>query len=172
MNEIDNGNECDNQEISISVRLAECKDYHILYRVFKESRWDLNFIDDIDEEQKEIIISQQFIAEKEQLKVIYPKAEFYIIMLNNIPIGRLYMNYGKWEDRVLEIGLLEEYRKRGIGSIIINRVIKKSVEAGKNVSLQVTWFNHKAYRFYEGLGFQVTENNGVTYEMKYIHKNK
>lgn len=119
---------------------------------------------------KEAIILQQFTIEQQQLIQMYPDAEFNIVMLKDEPLGRLYIYHGKTTDRILEIGLLEEYRGLGIGREILEAVIENALKKGKSVCLQVAWFNQGAYGFYEKLGFEVIENKGFAYEMKYIPK--
>jgi Predicted acetyltransferase len=168
MNNIEENNTNNREKLGISLELVQTKHDDLLLKIFKESRQDFAWINGISEEQKETIIFQQFIAEREQLKFVYPEAELNVVILDKKPIGRLYIYYGKNEDRILEIGLLEDYRDRGIGTTIVTKVIEKAIEKGKVVSLQVAWFNHAAYRFYEQLGFQVVENKGIAYEMKYI----
>lgn len=139
-----------------------------LFKVFKESRPELNLINDISEEQKTNIILQQFTMEHQQLIQMYPNAELNIVMLNKEPVGRIYINYGQTSVRILEIGVLEQYRGLGIGKKILTRVIKEAEKNEKTVNLQVAWFNQSAYTFYERIGFKVVENNGVVSEMQYM----
>lgn len=157
-----------NEESIIS--LCPLKPSHIdfLLQLFKECRPDLAMIGGINEKQIEGIIFQQFAIEQEQLMKMYPDAEFNIVMLNEEPIGRLYIYHGKLSDHIVEIGLLESYRGLGIGKKIMTTAIKNALRKGKDVSLQVTWFNKGAYTFYEKLGFKPIENNGVFWEMRYM----
>ncbi|WP_459481356.1 GNAT family N-acetyltransferase [Clostridium saccharoperbutylacetonicum] len=138
-----------------------------LLQLFKECRPDLAFIGNIEEQQKEALIFQQFSIEQEQLNTMYPNAEFNIVMFNKEPIGRFYINYGSLSDHIVEIGLLESYRGLGIGKKIMNMAIENALKMGKNISLQVTWFNQGAHDFYEKLGFKTIEDNGVFCEMIY-----
>jgi len=139
-----------------------------LLKVFAESRWDLALISGVSEEQRADIISEQFSIEQQQMTQMYPEASLNIVMLNNRPIGRLYMHYGETADRILEMGLLENYRRTGIGRKVMNMLIENALEKGQTVSLQVAWFNQGAYAFFEKLGFKAIENNGVFYEMQYM----
>lgn len=152
------------------VSLCPMESYHddFLLQLFKECRPDLAFIGNIDEEQKDAIIFQQFSIEQDQLSKMYPGAEFNIVMYNEEPIGRFYIDYGKLTDYIIEIGLLESYRGLGIGKRIMNMATENAFKKGKNVSLQVAWFNQVAYNFYEKLGFKTIENNGVFCEMRYM----
>lgn len=139
-----------------------------LLKVFTESRPELSLINGVSEEQKASIILEQFIIEQKQLLQIYPEAELNIVMLNNQPVGRLYVHHGENADRILEIGLLEEYRGLGIGRKLVSTVIENSAQLGKVVRLQVAWFNQGAYAFYARIGFKVIKNQGVSFEMQYM----
>ncbi|WP_297417475.1 GNAT family N-acetyltransferase [Clostridium sp.] len=151
----------------ISLQKVKLEESEFLLKIFKESNPELLYICGLGEEEKRVILLQQFTIETKQLMQIYPNAEFNIVMLNEEPIGKLYINYGKTADRIIEIALLEEYRGRGIGKELIEIVIKNAKKAGKNVRLQVAWFNQNAYGLYKKLGFQVIENKEVFFEMEY-----
>lgn len=156
---------CSNFNISLGT--SDRVDETVLLKIFKECRPELECISNIPEEQKEAVIAQQFSIEKQQLMIIYPEAELNIIFCDGKPIGRIYIYYGKSTDRILEIGLLKEYRGQGIGQSVIRKVIEKAVDKEKTVSLQVAWFNRDACRLYQKLGFQIVEDKGVVCEMIY-----
>lgn len=153
----------------ISLHSIELGHNEFLLRLFKENRLDLTYISGLSEQQKTEFIFKQFTMEQEQLIQIYPGAEFNIVMLNEEPVGQLYIQHGKATDRILEIGLLEEYRGLGIGRKILTSVIEDAIKKSKCICLQVAWFNHAAYLFYKKMGFQVIEDKGVFYEMQYTH---
>lgn len=138
-----------------------------LYRVFKESRPDLMYIADMEKEERDKIIYHQFLIEKQQVMSMYSSIEFKVIIYKEELIGRLYINYGKTSYHVIELGMLEKYRRMGIGRKVMTNVIEKAIEKGKSVTLQVAWYNNSAILFYKKLGFELVKNNGVFYEMKY-----
>ncbi len=139
-----------------------------MLKVFKETRFDLAYIEGIEEKKKEKLICQQFAMEHEQSMQMYPQAKYSVVMFHKEPVGRIYIHHGKKADRILQIGLLEKYRRMGIGRRIVAMAIEEAVKRGKTVRLQVAWFNQGAYLFYEKLGFKVIENKEVFYEMEYM----
>lgn len=138
-----------------------------LFEIFKECIQDLSWATGFSESEKNQYLKTQFELEKKQFVTVYPKAEYYIVIKDNKCIGRLYIDHGENDIRILEIGLIEEYRNRGIGRGIIKNIISKASESNKFVSLQVAWFNQKALKLYEKLGFFIVENNQVSYEMRF-----
>jgi len=158
----------DEQENIISLCTVTPCHKEFLLKVFAESRWDLALISGVSEEQRAGIILEQYSIEQQQMAQMYPEASLNIVMLNNRPIGRLYIHYGERADRILEMGLLENHRKMGAGKKVMTIVIENALEKGKTVSLQVAWFNQGAYGFFEKLGFKAIRNNGIFYEMHYM----
>jgi len=59
-----------------------------------------------------------------------------------------------------ELGVLPEYRSRGIGGQLIEEIKKIAKEKGlKQINLNLWTFNDKALKFYEKLGFEVYMSN-------------
>lgn len=155
------------QKNIVSLCPVELSHKEFLLQLFKECRPDLDLIGNINEEQRDAIIAQQFNIEQEQLRKMYPDAEFNIVMVNGKPIGRLYIYYGEEFHHIIEIGLLKSYRGLGIGKKIMITAIKNATKMKKSVKLKVFWFNQGAYSFYENIGFTIIKNNTVFYEMEY-----
>jgi ribosomal protein S18 acetylase RimI-like enzyme len=63
----------------------------------------------------------------------------------------------------MDITLLPDYRRNGIGSKLLLAILSKGAELGKNVTIHVE-FNNPALELYERLGFQkIGEFNSVYY---------
>jgi ribosomal protein S18 acetylase RimI-like enzyme len=86
------------------------------------------------------------------------------VLLDQAPIGRLYLHVADNELRVVDIGLLAEYRNQGIGSQVMRAVQEAAAEGGLPVRLSVLHSN-RAARFYERLGFKPTQTRGIHIEM-------
>ncbi|MEM2878105.1 MAG: ribosomal protein S18-alanine N-acetyltransferase [Candidatus Hadarchaeales archaeon] len=66
---------------------------------------------------------------------------------------------------ILAIGVDPDYRCRGIGSALMQKVMEKLVLKGSNViRLEVRKSNIRAQRFYQGLGFRKMEELPYYYE--------
>jgi ribosomal protein S18 acetylase RimI-like enzyme len=72
------------------------------------------------------------------------------------PIGRVIIDRGAHEIRVVDISLMPDYRGRGIGSALLRGVLAEATVAGLPVGLSVQAAN-PARHLYERLGFAVTD---------------
>lgn len=140
----------------------------LVYHIFLDIHPELTGIEGTAGDQAEWILRLQFEIRQEQLRQLYPDAERNLIILDGVAAGFIYTDLGS-DIRIIEVGLFEKYRRKGIGSYVINNIIDKANNLGKNISLQVLWCNKAAYQFYEKLGFSFVRNNDVTYEMLYRH---
>lgn len=110
-------------------------------------------------QQKRAFVEMQFLAQKTHYEQHYPDCEFLIIELDGRPIGRLYIDRGE-DIRITDIALLPEFRRRGIGGMLMVEILAEGRSTGKNVSIHVEHDN-PARRLYERLGFQHVATNGV-----------
>jgi ribosomal protein S18 acetylase RimI-like enzyme len=96
----------------------------------------------------------------------FPKADPQIVSLGGIPIGRLLINRGEKEIRLVDISILPQCRNTGIGSLLVRRVQKEAAALRLPVVLHVLRSN-PALRLYERLGFLKLGDNGPYVRMKW-----
>src|SRR6516164_4102218 len=66
------------------------------------------------DEQKRAFTDMQFAAQDADYRRNYPDAQYSIIEVRGVPAGRLYVDRGKKEIRILDIALLPDHRRVGI----------------------------------------------------------
>ena len=71
------------------------------------------------------------------------------------------------EIRILDIALLPEHRGRGIGNALLDALLAEAETAGKPVSIFVESHPLRARRFFERLGFEEAEDQGVSVLMEW-----
>jgi GNAT superfamily N-acetyltransferase len=157
----------------INLRAIKESDLPVLCKIYGSTRTEeLEKGTDWTEEQKQFFIEQQFFAQHEYYQKNYIGAKFYIIKKENVTIGRLYIDFfsEKKGFRIIDITLLPEWRKKDIGSSILNEIIKKASESKMKVSIHVESFN-PAMNLYKRLGFiKISETNGVYHLMEWSPK--
>ena len=138
-----------------------------LYEVYASTRQEELASVNWDNYQKESFLKMQFTAQHKYYQENYSQAEFLIILLNEVPIGRLYIDYRQDEIRLIDIALLPAYRNQGIGKIFLKEIITKGQQLGLPIRLHVETYN-PALKLYERLGFQFLEERGVYYFMELV----
>ncbi len=113
-----------------------------------------------DEKQKDAFLRAQFDAQDRWYHENYTGASFDVVLVDGERAGRLYLNRGDSEIRIVDIALLPEHRGNGIGSALLRDLLAEADAAGKRVTIHVERLN-PALRLYERLGFSVAEDKGV-----------
>ena len=112
------------------------------------------------EEQKRAFLDMQFHAQSVHYAKHYADGDFLIIEEAGRAIGRLLLHRTPEEIRVIDISLMPEHRRQGIGTRLLTDVLAEGEKTRRRVSIHVEHFN-PAKRLYERLGFRYVETNGV-----------
>lgn len=110
--------------------------------------------------QIDAFLRSQFAAQDRFYRENYPGAVFQIILLGETPAGRLYIHQRADEIRIMDIALLPEFRGRGVGTQLLQRVLEEGRAQNLPVTIHVERFN-PALHWYERLGFRLAEDKGV-----------
>lgn len=106
-------------------------------------------------------LAQQHDAQHRHFRSAYRDADWLIVERGGEPVGRLYVDDGETDLRLLDISLLPPCRGAGLGSALIADLISHAGGSGKPVSLQVAKSNPAARRLYLRLGFHPVGDDGV-----------
>lgn len=106
------------------------------------------------------LLIQQFEAQRHYYQQHYPDAAYQLIELQGKTIGRLYLERGKNEYRLIDISLLSAFRNQNLGRYLIQSILDEAAVTDKTVSLHVEHLN-PAVRLYQRMGFAVIENRGA-----------
>ena len=116
--------------------------------------------------EKHAFVDMQFAAQKAHYEQHYPGCSFLVVELEGRPIGRLYVDRGAEDIRVVVISLLPELRGRGIGGTLMREILAEGRAAAKVVSIHVEQDN-RAMRLYRRLGFRHVNTYGVYHLMEW-----
>ena len=150
----------------ITLRPVTSDDEPFLYRVYASTREDELAPLGWDETQKEAFLRMQFNAQHVFYQEQFTSADFNIILAEDKPIGRLYVDRRDDEIRIVDIALLPEHRNSGIGSALLDDLLTEAAAVSKPVRIHVERFN-PALRLYDRLGFIQVGDNGVYYLMEW-----
>ncbi|MEZ5581634.1 MAG: GNAT family N-acetyltransferase [Candidatus Competibacteraceae bacterium] len=112
------------------------------------------------EEVKQAFLSSQCALQRDHYRKHYRSARFWVIERDGQAIGRLYLQQGTSELRVMDIALLPEHCGRGLGTSLMTALIAHAQALGLAVTLHVEPLN-PAQRLYSRLGFRLLEDRGI-----------
>lgn len=120
-------------------------------------------------EQKEAFIRSQLSAQLHHYRAEYPNAEYSIILFEDQPVGRVYVDRRATEIRIMDITLLPEYRGKGISSPIICRLKDEAAACGKELSINLDKLS-QSHSIFEHFGFLTTESksNEASFHVLYV----
>lgn len=151
---------------TVALRPIRPEDEAFLVRVYGSTRLEELALTQWNEEQREAFIKMQFAAQQLDYQTRCPAAQYDLILLDERPIGRLYVDRRERELRILDLTLLPEYRGAGLGTPLIQALLDEAATAGKTVTIYIEFFS-AARRLFERLGFTPVEGDGYNALMEW-----
>jgi ribosomal protein S18 acetylase RimI-like enzyme len=140
-------------------------DVPFLRRLYGSTREEELRIVPWSDQQKIAFLDMQFAAQSRDYQQNYPDCQFLIIDLEGERIGRLYVDRGELIE-IVDIALLPEFRRRGIGRMLLEEILSEGAATRRKVRIYVEHFN-PARHLYDRLGFRHIETNGVYHLMEW-----
>lgn len=157
--------------MAVILRPAVAEDQGFLLRVYAESHAEDVAHLDWDDSEKQAFLRMKFKAQDHFYHRNFPKADYSIVLLDDTPIGRLYIDRtNKAEFHLLNIALLPEYRGRGVGSELLQRLINEARDKKTRIRINIEQAN-RARKLYERFGFKTLHHRGIYDYMEWSPKN-
>lgn len=153
-----------NEQVNIFLREVTPEDEPFLFEVYASTR--IEELEGVgwDDAQKQAFFKMQFVARERS----HPRVDDRIILLNGRPIGRMMVDRSEVAILLRDIALLTEFRNAGIGSRLLQDLMKEATSSGKPIQLHVV-ASSPAVRLYERLGFcRSGEETAAYLEMKWV----
>lgn len=150
----------------LTTRPIADEDIPFLKQVYASTRDDEMKLTGWPKEQIDRFIDMQFEAQHKYYQEMFPRAHYSLILLEDRPVGRLYLDRREDEHRIVDIALLPEYRGRGFGSRLLRDLLAEAATASKTVRIHVE-HNNPALHLYRRLGFKRVDDHGVYYLMEW-----
>jgi GNAT superfamily N-acetyltransferase len=151
----------------LALRKVTADDDTFLLSVYESTRADELAQAEWQPGQKEVFLKWQFDLQRREYDARFPDAEYYVILIDERPAGRIWIGRDEEQIRLLDIALLPEFQKRGAGTSLLRALIEESVRAKKTLRHMVFVLNNDAHRFYERLGFVVIDDLGAYKHMEW-----
>ena len=117
-------------------------------------------------EQKAAFVRMQFTAQQRHYAAEYPTASHEVICRKQVPVGRVYVARKTDEIHILDITVLPQHRKAGIGSQVLRRLLEEAGAAAKPVTIYVENFN-PSMNLFRRLEFQPVAEKGFHVLMRW-----
>lgn len=150
---------------NIRLRKITPQDESFLLSVYASTRAEEMQLVPWSDAEKAEFLQSQFQAQHTYYQQHYPQASFDVIAVADQQVGRLYVDRGAGELRIIDIALLPEFRGQGIGSQLLQDLIAESDAAGDRITIHVEK-NNPALRLYRRLGFTEIEEVGIYWLME------
>ena len=144
----------------MALRPATPEDRELLFSVYAGTREEELAPVPWPPEAKEAFLRQQFDAQDAWWRTHYPGATFEVVLVDGREAGRLYLWEGPKEIRVVDVAILPDARRGGVGTRLLGDVKTRAAAAGKAVTIHVEKMN-PARALYERLGFRLVEDKGL-----------
>jgi ribosomal protein S18 acetylase RimI-like enzyme len=116
--------------------------------------------------QRAAFVAQQFAAQTTHYAQHYAGMSADVIVIDDVPAGRLLVARWPEEIRIVDISILPEHRGHGAGTLLLRRLRDEAAAAGKCLSVHVEREN-RALRLYQRLGFRRAGEHGVHLRMEW-----
>ena len=145
----------------LGIRPARDGDKPFIEALFKSTRDDLRMID-AENDFIETLIEQQHHAQTVGYGEQFPNAMYFIIEKQNERIGRIVIDFGPNEIRIVDVAFIPQARNRGYGAGVIRALKHAAGSAGAPLVLTVNRINSAARTLYYKEGFRVEQCNEMT----------
>ena len=149
-----------------TVRPETAEDDAFLRRLTVEGRWAEFAPLPLADTHKHMLLEQQYEARRQHYRAYYGEADFGVIEVDGVPVGRLCLLRGERDYNLVDIALLPEHCGKGVGSILLDEILSEAAARGRTVSLRVEHIN-PARRLYERKGFRETERSEIDAAMEW-----
>ena len=149
----------------VRLRTATPEDSAFFARVYAASRAEELAPVPFSPADKEGFLAQQFAAQSVHYARYYGGASYEVIEVGGEPAGRLIVHRTGERILVVDIVLLPEFRGRGVGTGLLEPILRDGDRARLPVQIHVERAN-PALRLYERLGFVPVDDDGIYYTME------
>jgi len=152
---------------TVDLRPVSESDNEFLLSVYASTREDELAQAEWAEGQKEAFLRWQLDLQRREYEARFPDAEYRLILVDQQPAGRIWVGADDEQIRLLDIALLPEFQNRGVGTVLLKKLIARAENEGKALRHMVFVLNNNADRFYERLGFKMIEDFGAYKHMEW-----
>lgn len=142
----------------LGMRPARPSDQVFIASLYRSTRDDLRLAD-AEQDFIEELIGMQQQAQTVGYGTAFPNAMYFIVEKHHQALGRVAVDFGHNEVRLLDIAFIPEARGKGYGEAVIRGLQQAASQTRAPLVLTVARNNPAAQKLYLRLGFKVEESN-------------
>jgi ribosomal protein S18 acetylase RimI-like enzyme len=144
--------------MNIRLRPVRESDGPFLFELYASTRSSEMALVPWTDSQKHAFLQMQFAAQKSSYAKDYPAAQHEIICRDDQPVGRLCLAREIQRLHILDITVASHYRNEGIGSAVLEKILREADQARKSTTIYVETFN-PSVRLFSRLGFRASQTS-------------
>jgi ribosomal protein S18 acetylase RimI-like enzyme len=109
---------------------------------------------DWPDEAREAFLAHQFEAQRTGWGHTFPGSDHEVIVVGDGPVGRIWVHWSDVECLIVDLALLPEHRRQGIGTQVVEELLADANRAGVPARAHVERTNMPSVAFWTRLGFQ------------------
>lgn len=152
---------------TLAVRPALPQDEIFLYDLYSAVRGPEFALAPVTPAQREQLIRMQFRAQMSAYTYSYPNSCYHVVLLDGKPVGRLWVARTHEEFHLVDIAVHPGLQRKGIGSVLIQRLQQEAAKARLPIRCTVFRFNPGSLRFHQRLGFSIVREDQMHYYMEW-----
>jgi ribosomal protein S18 acetylase RimI-like enzyme len=146
----------------LGIRPSRPTDKPFLQQLHNSTRDDLRLIDK-EPDYIEGVIQMQYRAQTEGYGAQFPNAMYFVVEKHQEPIGRVVIDFGHNEVRLIDIAFIQQARGKGFGEAVVRGLQQAAAQVRAPMSLSVLSQNRVARNLYMKLGF-IVESTSPPYD--------
>ena len=151
----------------ITLRDAVAEDLPFLACLYADTRRHEVNTWDWPPEQQEWFLRMQFDAQRMSYQASFPGAFDRIVLRDDMAIGRILTNQDEGSMRLIDIALIEEQRRQGIGTYLLRNLLEQCQKRDCTLHLQVLQ-GSPAIRLYQRFGFRQAGEDSMYLRMEWV----
>ncbi len=136
---------------AIERRTAADTDEPFLRDLYASTRTE---VADWPDEPREAFLAHQFEAQRTGWSTTFPDSRHDVLLLDGRPIGRIWLDWSASECLIVDLALLPEHRRQGIGTQVVAELLAETDGAGVPTRAHVERMNTPSLAFWTRLGFE------------------
>jgi ribosomal protein S18 acetylase RimI-like enzyme len=152
---------------TLAVRPALPQDEIFLYDLYSAVRAPEFALAPVSATEKEQLIRMQFRLQTSAYTQMYPNSCYHVVLLDGKPAGRLWVAPGDGEFHLVDIAVHPNLQRKGIGTVLIQRLQQEAAKAKLPIRCCVFRFNPGSLRFHRRLGFTILREDQMHYYLEW-----